>query len=236
MAYTDKIRSRVEKEAVSLSLKDKAYGIIKDKIIRCEYLPGQILVEAEIIAAVGASRTPIREALNKLEQERLVRIMPKRGVFVSEITVSTVYDVYDVRELVEPYFIEEYGHLVPRKQIDLLYADLHALEGEESGPIEQIYSFDNNLHQILASYCSNTYLQVMMEQIYGQNDRMRILSGRDSGKRVRESQEEHSRILEALLRQDYPAAALAMKEHLRIARDAALAAISIKNRTSFGLE
>lgn len=221
---------------MSFSLKDKAYRIIKDKIIRCEYLPGQVLVESEIIEAVGASRTPIREALNKLEQERLVRIVAKRGVFVSEITVATVHDVYDVRELVEPYFVEKYGYLVPRDKIEFLLADFEQMEPENVESIDQVYALDNDLHQLLASYSSNIYLQIMMEQMYGQNDRIRVLSGRDSKNRLRASQKEHRQILEALWQQDYAGAALAMRTHLQVAREAALEAITKKNRTVFGVE
>lgn len=218
-----------------LSLKDKAYGIIKDRIISCEYLPGQVLVESEIIEAVGASRTPIREALNKLEQERLVRIVAKRGVFVSDITVSSVYDVYDVRELVEPYLVEKYASLVPREKIEQLFASIDKLDLNETGSTDEHYIFDNDLHQLLASYASNTYLQVMMQQIYGQNDRIRVLAGRDSKKRLEESQDEHKCILEAVWKQEYAAAALAMKRHLQVARTAALDAIMKKNSTSFGV-
>lgn len=69
-------------------LKDKAYAIIKDKIINCEYLPGEVLSESRLLEEIKSSRTPIREALNKLEQEKLVCIMPKRGILVNEVTVE----------------------------------------------------------------------------------------------------------------------------------------------------
>lgn len=218
------------------SLKDKAYGIIKDKILRCEYLPGQILVESEIIETVGASRTPIREALNKLEQERLVRIVSKRGVFVSEITVSTVCDVYDVRELVEPYFVERYAPMVPQERIERLFQELDQLEAENPASTDQYYAFDNDLHLLFARYDSNSYLQIMMEQIYAQNNRIRILSGRASSSRLKASQEEHRHIVDALARKDYALGALAMKKHLQMARDAALDAITKKNNVFFSVE
>lgn len=220
----------------SVSLKDKAYGHIKDKIIGCEYLPGQILVESEIIEAVGASRTPIREALNKLEQERLVRIVAKRGVFVSEITVSTVCEVYDVRELVEPYLVEKYGPVAPQEKIDRLYFDFETLQTQEMTSTNQFYAFDNDLHHLFAAYANNSYLQIMMEQIYAQNNRIRILAGRASRRRIQESQEEHKLILDALRQKDYAGGALAMKKHLQIARDAALDAITKKNNIFFGVE
>lgn len=218
-----------------LSLKDKAYSIIKDKIIRCEYLPGEVLIESEIMEAVGASRTPIREALNKLEHERLVRIVAKRGVFVSEISVSTVYDVYDVRELVEPYLLERYASLIPPEKIECLFAEFERLDKEEFDSYDEFYAFDNELHQLIAGYSNNTYLEVMMEQIYGQNERIRFLAGQDSRQRLKASQDEHKEILDAIWKKDYTGGANAMRQHLQIAREAALEAIMKKNRTSFGL-
>ena len=84
------------------SLKERAYRIIKDKIIRCEYMPGDFLNEKSLIEEIGASRTPIREALNKIEQENLVKIIPKRGVVVSEITMKDISEIFQVRECVSP--------------------------------------------------------------------------------------------------------------------------------------
>ena len=85
------------------NLKEKAYAIIKNKIICCEYRPGQFLNEQELRESVGASRTPIREALNKLEQEGLLEILPKRGVLVRDITLQEVNAIFEIRCMIEPY-------------------------------------------------------------------------------------------------------------------------------------
>ena len=60
------------------SLKNKAYNLIKTKIVNCEYPPNSFLNETLLMDEIGSSRTPIREALSKLEQENLVRILPKK--------------------------------------------------------------------------------------------------------------------------------------------------------------
>ena len=61
------------------NLKNKAYSVIKERIISCQYKPNSFLNEADLIQEIDASRTPIREALNKLEQEGFVKIIPKKG-------------------------------------------------------------------------------------------------------------------------------------------------------------
>lgn len=83
-------------------LRDKAYEMIKEMIINCQLTPGEPISETELMKVVGSSRTPIREALNKLEHENLVTIYPKRGIFVTGITIKDVIDIYTIREVVEP--------------------------------------------------------------------------------------------------------------------------------------
>ena len=91
------------------TLKDKAYQIIKEKIITCQYKPGTLLNEIELVQEVDSSHTPIREALSRLEQENLVKFMPKKGIWVTDIVMSDVRDVYEVRELIEPHIIRRWG-------------------------------------------------------------------------------------------------------------------------------
>ena len=83
-------------------LKDKAYEMIREKIVNCELAPGSVLNESELIEEIGASRTPIREALNKLEQENLVTIIPKKCIIVRGITIDDIAEVFDARAVIEP--------------------------------------------------------------------------------------------------------------------------------------
>ncbi|MEG2678136.1 MAG: GntR family transcriptional regulator, partial [Oscillospiraceae bacterium] len=70
------------------NLKEKAYAKIKENIISLAYAPGEFLNETQLSEEIGVSRTPVREALNHLEKENLVRVIPKRGVMVSEINIA----------------------------------------------------------------------------------------------------------------------------------------------------
>lgn len=72
------------------TLKQHAYNIIKDKIINCEYAPSALLNEEMLKEDVQASRTPIRDALGRLEQEGLVTILPKKGIMVAPLTIREI--------------------------------------------------------------------------------------------------------------------------------------------------
>ncbi|MBM6984790.1 MAG: GntR family transcriptional regulator [Acidaminococcaceae bacterium] len=205
---------------VERNLKDKAYNYIKERIIRCEFLPGQFLVEAELIRAIDASRTPIREALNKLEQDRLITILPKRGILVNDITLADINAIYEVRFLVEPPVVRKYGHLISDAKLEEMLLKNNASAALEHDLNE--YDLDSELHNLFIETCGNTYLMELMQRIFAQNHRVRILSGERLEYRLQATVREHEAILEELLKKDYTAAEEAMRIHLEHSREAAV--------------
>ena len=202
------------------NLKEKAYFIIKNKIICCKYRPGQFLDEQELRETIGASRTPIREALNKLEQEGLLTILPKRGVLVTDITLQEVNAIFEIRFMVEPYVIENYGHLVDPEDIREMREKIHGYSSNAQSLNE--YDVDHDLHKMLINACDNPYIIEMMEKIFGQNHRLRILSGQNLEYRLHDTEQEHEQILGCLSAGRTKAAADAMREHLKHSREAAI--------------
>lgn len=202
------------------NLKEKAYAIIKNKIICCEYRPGQFLNEQELRESVGASRTPIREALNKLEQEGLLEILPKRGVLVRDITLQEVNAIFEIRCMIEPYVLETYGHLTALSDIQELNRKIHG-SGCEPDTLND-YDLDHCLHETLVRACDNPYIIELMAKIFAQNQRLRILSGQNLEYRLRETALEHEQILYWLEQRQPYKAAEAMREHLKQAREAAV--------------
>ena len=212
------------------NLKDKAYNYIKDRIVRCVYAPGSFLVESELITGIGASRTPIREALNKLEQEKLIRILPKRGVMVENVTMADINDVYEVRFMIEPAIVGKYGKNIPEAKLKEMFQ--RNIIAANSHPGSDEYDLDSDLHNLFVNACENRYLVEMMSRIFAQSHRLRILSGEYLEDRIQESLKEHIAILNALLQKDYPAAEDAMKKHLEKSQAAAFTAMARASRVS----
>ena len=100
-------------------LKDTVYDQIKTKIIECEYPPDSILTEARLMEDTGVSRTPIREAINRLAHENLVMVIPKKGILVKGITIRDIIQVFETREIIEPELMREYGDRL--NKVCLLY-------------------------------------------------------------------------------------------------------------------
>ena len=101
---------------MSTSLKDKAYSIIKERILTGKYESGIMLNEVALSEELGISRTPIREALNDLEHEMLVKVLPKKGTQVCGIDFEVVRDLFQVRILIEPFIIQQYGPLIDNRR------------------------------------------------------------------------------------------------------------------------
>ncbi|WP_164918933.1 MULTISPECIES: GntR family transcriptional regulator [Acutalibacteraceae] len=208
-------------ETTSLSLKEKAYAIIKSKIASCEYLPNTFLNEGFLQNEIGVSRTPIRDAISRLEQENLVRIIPKKGIVVSDLSINEISSVYEIRALIEPFAITKYGDKVD-KEILLRYKN--DFSGMQDAP-DSLYRMDDRMHRIFISATQNRYLIQMYDNILVQNGRIRILSGNRNESRIAQSSAEHVKILEAALSDRFDLAAQFMMEHLQAAKNAAFALV-----------
>ena len=91
------------------NLKTLAYNSIKQKIITCEYAPGTYLSEELITDQLKISRTPVRDALSRLEQEGLLEIRPKKGIMVTTLSIKDVNMIFEIRKMYEPYILINYG-------------------------------------------------------------------------------------------------------------------------------
>ncbi|MEE1622571.1 GntR family transcriptional regulator [Zafaria sp. J156] len=84
------------------SLVDRAYGVAKSRILDADMLPDSFVDEAALAVELGTSKTPVRQALNRLSAEGFIRILPQRGTLVNRITMADIQQVYFLRELLEP--------------------------------------------------------------------------------------------------------------------------------------
>lgn len=197
-----------------------AYETLRERILTCRYAPGELLNETALGEKLGVSRTPIREALGRLERESLVEILPKIGVRVTELSIADINEIYAARELIEPYIIEEGAASLDRRA---LMRVRDALTAQSGGTDEQEqYNMDSDLHALLLTANRNRYLAAAIDNVYAQNQRVRIMTGRRSTGRLAATREEHLAVVDAILLEQYSAAAEAMRRHLRLSKEAAI--------------
>ena len=168
------------------SLKQQAYNAIKAKILNCEYAPNTFINEELLREEVSASRTPVRDAISRLEQEGLVKILPKKGIMVSDLSLSQINMIYETRLMLEPYAISHYGNRIEQDIYMNYYQDYQAyLKG---GDLPYSYDdMDDLFHQMFIDATSNVYFLKTYELINSQIKRMRIMSGECSEKRRKET-------------------------------------------------
>ncbi len=209
------------------SIQNEAYEHIKKKIIMCEYAPNQLLSESVLQEELGCSRTPIREAVRRLEQDGLATVLPKRGILVSGFSVQNINAIFEVRVLVEPYAILNYGKNLDEGEIRRF---LSLFQQDQAGKApEDFYRLDDEFHKFLISCLCNEYLHDLYARIQTQNARLRVMSGRLVESRLNHTMLEHEEIAQVCLSRDWGQAAEKMKQHLDFSRAAYFKAILQNN-------
>ena len=206
------------------NLKQIAYDTIKKKIIHCDYMPNEILSEMMLMEEIDASRTPIREALNMLSQEGLVRIIPKKGIMVLPLTMKEVAMTFEARMLMEPYIIEHYSQYIDRQKLLELRTQTEAIlqtDIADSEHAERCCNLDDELHRTIADACRNKYLSMNLASIYDQNMRIRILGERNIWERHKAAANEHLELINYIESGDIASAVAAMRVHLIHSKEAA---------------
>lgn len=208
-----------------LSLKQIAYNSIKDKILKCEYMPNSFLNEDLLCEEFKVSRTPIRDALSRLEQENLIKILPKKGFFVAPLSIGEINLTFETRTLLETYAISNHCANLSSDTIDSLYENIKkAKECIANNDQEELFRLDDEFHRIILDQCNNYYLIDTYSRVHNQNCRLRVLSGLHDDKRVYSTIDEHMEILSYLAKGDLDAAQEAMKEHLNNAKSSSFQA------------
>lgn len=205
-----------------VSLKQQAYTTIKNKILTCEYMPNSFLNEDLLCEELQVSRTPVRDALGRLEQENLIKIVPKKGFFVTPLSIGEINMAFEARLLIEPYIILNYCNHLTSEVLDKLYSNvIKSREYISSNNHNEVFKLDDEFHKEILKQCNNHYLLQTLNTVHNQNSRLRIISGRYGDNRLNETIDEHAKILDCLAKREVSGAAKAMEHHLLTAKNSA---------------
>jgi DNA-binding GntR family transcriptional regulator len=195
------------------SLVVKAYEEIKEKIITLYFLPGQYLNEAAISSLLDVGRTPVHQALQRLELEGLVEIMPRKGVVVLPDSISEIIKILDSRAAVEAELAKAAAGRVSDDGKELL-ALANATRHAKSGPgIDDFIACDRAFHRRLAETSGNSVLSDFAQQLHERSIRywyLHLWQTMD----VEATTRQHAAIADAIARHDGERAAAAMREHI----------------------
>ena len=185
-----------------LPLRDVVFNTLRQAILRGELKPGERLMEIQLANKLGVSRTPIREAIRKLELEGLVLMIPRKGAEVAEITEKSLRDVLEVRRALEELAVELVCEKITEEQIqDLKDAAEEFKESLESGDITRIAEADVKFHDVIYMATDNQKLIQLLNNLREQMYRYRVEYLKDIAVR-RTLAEEHRSICQALKAKD----------------------------------
>lgn len=191
----------------------QAYSEIKRRILDLTFRPGELLSETRLANDFGLSRTPVREALKRLETDGLVDVLPQQGTFVSPIRRELVRDAQFARSALECALVEDAARLRSDEDVRQL---LFNLEGQEraaaAADFALLYRLDEEMHARLAAAAGRPAIWDLVADIKIHMDRVRKLTLKpDHAPRLIA---QHRAIVDAVVARDPKAAASAMADHL----------------------
>ncbi len=198
----------------------RIYQAVKARIVDCEMLPGETVYEDRLAREFGTSRTPVREALLKLRNDNLVSIIPRKGTFVSHITVQNVYEIYQVRQLIEPGVAVMVRDAVDHERLNDFACRFESLK-IEGALVAGWFAVDREFHTYLVQCTRNQTLMAMYEGIMNHQQRISILASQ-LPRRLENTATEHQAIIDALLKGHVEQIERAVRDHIKAAWEASL--------------
>jgi DNA-binding GntR family transcriptional regulator len=190
---------------------------LREAILNGHFEPGEKIDQDLIAGELNVSRTPLREALKVLASEGFVEIRSYRGAYIPIISQQDIYDVYEIRWLVEPEIVRQATPLVPDTVLahceDLLL--LHSDTMHQFDTDRQHYEADQQFHGTIASYSRNKLFKEILEKLNNRVVRVRTFALHQPGSHLDNSHQEHLDILQAMRADDASEAARLMEMHLK---------------------
>ncbi|MDG4861154.1 GntR family transcriptional regulator [Streptomyces sp. T-3] len=193
---------------------ERVYQHVKRAVLERRYEGGTLLTEGELATDVGVSRTPVREALLKLEVEGLIKLYPKKGALVLPVSAQEIADVVETRLLVEEHAARKAVPASPQ-----LIARLEELLREqkaqaEAGDLAGAATTDRCFHAEIVRSGGNAILSRLYDQLRDRQLRMGVAVMHSHPDRIAKNIAEHSEILEALRAGDADLAAAVVQRHV----------------------
>ncbi len=193
--------------------KNTIYNELKKRIVLLDYEPGQVLREKELIEEFGVSRTPVREALIRLEVEGLVRIFPNLGTIVSEVSFQQLKDIIEIRQ----YLVRLTGQLAAarctKEDLDQMRSVIVEMK-KERRKTKELMRLDAALHDLINQSTKNELLVKILGMLRDQAVRIWTFSPSDD-EYFDKIGEEFEVLIEALERRDGEESARLLEKHTR---------------------
>jgi DNA-binding GntR family transcriptional regulator len=201
------------------SLAMQVYGTLKRAIMDNNLQPGAVLLERQLAESLGVSRTPVREALQMLAKDGLVKLVPNREAEVADISILDVKEIIQIRSRLETLAAYLATENAEESDIRMIGEQVALMEESlDKGDYKGFLEHDLAMHATILSCCGNSRLESILTSLREQISRLTFLSVGDTGQ-ARESMEHHRRVFEAIAAKDPGRAESEMAVHIENIRE-----------------
>jgi DNA-binding GntR family transcriptional regulator len=196
-----------------MRLSEKAYHLIKDRIITLELAPLSVIDEKSLGEELGLGRTPIREALNRLEAEGLVFAAPRRGRFVAEISITDLQKIFEMRLVLEGFCARLAAQRATKDQLaqmEVVIQEVNRVSDEDN---KAMMAIDERFHKLLYQAADNEFMAETLSRLHALSLRLWYLVLDRLGD-VKGAMEHHIEITEALKARDGARAEAILRQHI----------------------
>lgn len=211
-------------------LREVVSETLREAIVEGVLKPGERLMEIQIAEELGVSRTPVREAIRKLELEGFVVMIPRRGAYVADLTLKDITDVFEIRTALDVLAAGLAAERITDDELEQLERMIVEICGYiDEGNMDKIVEADSMYHDLLYKASRNDRLVGIINNLREQLTRFRSISMHYPG-RLKNTWEEHRRLLEAIAQRNVKLARQIAREHLENAEHTLILDIQRRSR------
>jgi DNA-binding GntR family transcriptional regulator len=200
-------------------LRELVFESLREAIISGMLRPSERLMEIQLAEEMGVSRTPVREAIRKLELEGLVVMIPRKGAYVAGMSIKDIADVFEIRGALEGLAAELASERATDEELEVMERYLVKISEEiENGDLSKVVETDTDFHTLIYEASRNARLSQIINNLREQIQRFRTTSLSFPG-RMKVALEEHRKIVEALSSRDGELARKLAQEHIENAEN-----------------
>lgn len=195
-------------------LRELVFEALREAIVKGDLAPGERLMEVQLAEELGVSRTPVREAIRRLELEGYAVMVPRKGAYVASLSAKDVADVFEIRTALEGLAAELATERITEEELEELERRLHFVARRvEEGDLSRLVEADTEFHDLLYRASRNQRLVQIIGNLREQIQRLRAASLATPG-RMQEMLAEHKQIVEAVARRNGALARRLAEQHI----------------------
>jgi DNA-binding GntR family transcriptional regulator len=193
---------------------DRAYAAVRDMIVSLELRPGAVIDERSLMGRLQVGRTPLREAVRRLAQERLVEVFPRRGTFVTSVEIRDLASLAEVRLVLESHAAAVAAERASDEDRAALQALIDELPQSEGRDTRDLIALDERIHRQVYRCTHNAFLEATLEEYYVLALRIWYLA-LDRARELEQAVLGHRELLEAIRDGDAEEAERTMRQHVQ---------------------